>query len=199
MTKALIIVDVQYDFLPGGALAVPDGDKIIDPILRLENSKFYDYVVCSADYHPKNHSSFIENGGQWPTHCIQGTKGATVEHSILAVSEYYVQKGSNPEREAYSAFDGFVYAGRDIIYEHPPLSEFLASKNVNRVDVCGLALDYCVAATAISAARNKFETHVWLDLTRPVDYISACEAITEMQAAGVTFNFYQFELTEGKG
>lgn len=191
--NALIIVDVQRDFLPGGALGVPEGDKVIEPILGLINSNFYQFVFASRDWHPFNHSSFKENGGIWPTHCVAGTLGAELHNSILEIENaILITKGRNPEKEAYSAFDGFVHK------EYSPLlADYLTKNNVARVDVVGLALDYCVASTAVSAVKNRFETHVWLDATRPVDFISASDAIAEMQRAGVTFEHYQFNLTEG--
>jgi nicotinamidase/pyrazinamidase len=190
--NALIIVDVQNDFLPGGALGVPEGDKVIDPILGLVNSQFYHHVLASRDWHPLNHMSFVENGGQWPKHCVAGTNGAEIHPAISQLEDVtLITKGRNPEKEAYSAFDGFVH-----VEYSPLLPEYLTKKGASRVDVVGLALDYCVAATAVSAAQNRFETHVWLDATRPVEYITGCEAIADMQKLGVTFEFYQFHLTE---
>lgn len=190
--NALIIVDVQNDFIPGGALGVPEGDKVVEPILGLAHSGYYDFVFASRDWHPKNHMSFIDNGGQWPVHCVAGTNGAEFHPAIQKLKTAVVTKGGNPDKEAYSAFDGFVHE------EYSPLlADYLTNNEVVRVDVCGLALDYCVAATALSAVQNRFETHVWLDATRPVDYITGCEAIAEMDKADVKFDFYQFHLTEG--
>lgn len=199
---ALIIVDVQYDFLPAfkyqpdwnGALAVPDGGEIIDPIYRLlekngRPSQYYDLVAASYDWHPPNHCSFIENGGEWPAHCVQNTHGAKLEQTILDLADFYVEKGGNPEREAYSAFDGFVY-GPDVDYQDksPLLADFLIDKFVGRVEVVGLALDYCVRATALDAVKY-FKTEVLLDLTRPVAWETGAKAISDLQDASIELSY----------
>lgn len=186
MSNALIIVDVQNDFLPGGALGVPDGDKIIEPLIKLnEDRKRYDYdlILSSYDWHPKNHMSFVENGGPWPAHCVQNTHGAVIEERIADFSDYWIEKGGNPEKEAYSAFDGFVYNDTDGWKSKKPLLvDFLLDRHIEMVDVCGLALDYCVLATAMSAKREQFFTSVLLDLTRPVDYLTGARAIETLAA-----------------
>jgi len=184
MANALIIVDVQYDFLPGGALGVTDGDKIIEPLYKLSQDRpryDYDLVLASYDWHPKNHMSFVENGGPWPAHCVQNSYGANIPQNILELADYRIQKGGNPEVEAYSAFDGFV---SDAV-ANPTLEDFLRTEGIESVDVCGLALDYCVKATALSAASRGFYTSVFLDLTRPVDYITGARAIESMIAHDV--------------
>jgi nicotinamidase/pyrazinamidase len=184
--NALVIVDVQKDFLPGGALGVPLGHEVIYPIKGLAHSGFYDFIFASRDWHPRNHMSFTENGGQWPAHCVAGTPGAELDEEIADLKYTMITKGGNPDKEAYSAFDGFVHE------EYSPLlADYLTNNEVTRVDVCGLALDYCVAATAISA-KNRFETHVWLDATRPVDFITGMEAIAEMDKLNIKFECYQF-------
>lgn len=190
MSNALIIVDVQNDFLPGGALGVTDGDKIIEPLIALkEDRKNFDYdmILASYDWHPKNHMSFAENGGPWPAHCVQNTEGALLRSEISIIADFFIEKGGNPEREAYSAFDGFVYGYPAIDYDDkkPLLADFLADSNIESVDVCGLALDYCVLATAMSAKREGFFTSVFLDLTRPVDYLTGARAIETLAAHNV--------------
>ncbi len=178
MNTALIIVDCQYDFLPGGALAVPDGNKIIDPILELvgESKDYFSHIFASRDWHPPNHMSFTDNGGTWPPHCVAGTPGADIQDHILKLNPILITKGRNPQFEAYSAFDGFVHQ------EYSPLlHDFLRQNDVRHVKVCGLALDYCVKATALSAQSHGFHTEVYLDLTRPVDWITGVEAIAALQ------------------
>lgn len=211
MSNALIIVDVQYDFLPGrvlghdhthaadGALAVPNGDDIIDGLNRQYEDKSYDcdMIVASYDWHPKNHCSFVENGGQWPAHCVQNTFGANLEQTVLDISDFYVEKGGNPEKEAYSAFDGFVmgpFDGHNFNYrdKKPLLGEFLRNTGVNSVDICGLALEYCVFETAISARELGFKTSVFLDLTRPVKYEDGMKSIAALAAQDIDLKISRY-------
>lgn len=185
MTKtALLIVDYQNDFLPGGALAVPDGN-LARPAIRQEASKDdVDLVVYSRDWHPYDHCSFQALGGPWPPHCIQGTRGAALDrHLLYAVRKYHaplmVSKGDDRCREAYSAFQGRGRSGQS-------LEAILRHYNIERVRVVGLALDYCVKATALDAMREGFDTAVLLDATRPVGYLTGARAILELRAAGVS-------------
>lgn len=181
---ALIAVDVQYDFLPGGALAVEDGDQVIRPLLWA--AKDADVVIASADKHPQGHSSFKDNGGVWPTHCVVRTHGSQIQQEIHQVADYEIHKGMDPEREAYSAFDGFVvdddgrYTGG--------IAEWLRGKGVERVIVGGLALDFCVKATALDAAQAGFDTVLLLNGTRAVDEATGALALEEMGKAGVHFS-----------
>ena len=198
MNTALIIVDVQYDFLPSfkyqlgwnGALAVPDGGEIIDPLYDLlqDSHDYYDFVVASYDWHPKNHCSFVENGGPWPAHCVQNTPGANLEMTVMDLADFYVAKGGNADREAYSAFDGFVLnrPGGGLA---PTLDKFLNEHNIKSVEICGLALDYCVRATALDAADKGYHTEVLLDLTRPVAWETGAKAIAELQYAEVSLSY----------
>lgn len=195
--SALIIVDVQNDFLPGGTLAVGDGDQII-PVINDLQSKF-NHVIATQDFHPANHGSFAanhpgKNPGEfiqlagltqilWPVHCVQGSKGADF-HSDLNQSQWEAifQKGRNPEVDSYSGF--FDNARRS----DTGLGDYLKSKRINRVFVCGLALDYCVKFTALDAKSLGFETILIADATRAVNLHpkDGESAIEEMKAAGIT-------------
>jgi nicotinamidase/pyrazinamidase len=174
---ALLIVDVQNDFCPGGALSVPGGDEII-PVLN-------DWIglirasgalsVASRDWHPPNHSSFRPFGGPWPVHCVQNTWGAEFHPGLrIDGSTVIVSKGQDPDRDQYSAFDG------------TGLAENLAGRGVRRLWVGGLALDVCVRATVLDAQREGFEVHLMLPATRALDATpSAVEAVLgELRQAG---------------
>ncbi len=170
---ALVVVDVQNDFCEGGALAVPDGDAVVPVINRLMPR--FRHVLATQDYHPPHHSSFAEEGGPWPVHCVQGTKGAEF-HPDLDTSRIHevVRKGTDPSVDGYSGF-----AGTD-------LADRLRNRGVRRVFVCGLATDYCVRATAIEAVQHGFETVVLTDACRAVDVEPGDgeRALEEMRAAG---------------
>ncbi len=153
---ALLIVDVQRDFLPGGALGVPDGDAVLAPLERLAGE--VDLVVASRDWHPGDHCSFAERGGDWPAHCVRDTLGAELDARVAALRPaLVVDKGDRADREAYSAFDGTGLAGA------------LRERGVERLLVGGLATDYCVRASALDALRAGFEVVVVEDAVRAVD------------------------------
>jgi len=159
---AWIIVDVQKDFCPGGALAVPQGDEVV-PILNRYIELFFTHgapVVATRDWHPENHSSFKDFGGVWPPHCIRGTDGASF-HSDLALPKnaLIVSKATEPESEAYSGFDG------------TNLEKTLKGQGITRGFVGGLATDYCVEATGLDALRFGFCTFVLIDATRGVNIL----------------------------
>lgn len=152
---ALIAVDVQADFLPGGSLAVPGGDAVVGELVRLAGEA--DLVVATRDLHPPGHSSFLEGGGPWPAHCVAGTPGAGLHPRIDAIADLVVSKGRDPDRDAYSGFDG------------TDLAALLRARGVERVVIGGLATDYCVRATALDALREGFATEVVASAVRPVD------------------------------
>src|SRR5438445_9958892 len=141
---AVIAVDVQRDFLPGGSLAVRDGDGVIAPLLELARSA--DIVVATRDFHPPGHSSFLAQGGPWPAHCVAGTEGAHIAPQIDAVADLVVSKGTDIHVEAYSGFDG------------TGLAAMLRALGVTDVVIGGLATDYCVKATALAAHQEGFGT-----------------------------------------
>ena len=152
---ALIIVDVQNDFCPGGALAVGAGDEVVPVLNRLAGQ--FGTVVATQDWHPANHSSFKAQGGIWPDHCVAGTSGAALHDGIdQSAIDINIRKATTAEQDAYSGFDGTDLAAQ------------LKSRGVERVYVGGLALDYCVDATALDAKRAGFDTYVVRDATRPV-------------------------------
>ena len=186
--KVLILVDIQNDFCPGGALPVPEGDHVVPAANTLMRSGAFDLVVATKDWHPANHISFADNhegrevfqqielpsGAQtlWPRHCVQGTSGAEL-HPKLDTNriDHIVTKGTSQSIDSYS---GFFDNGHQ---QETDLRELLTREatlrgipfNEVRLSVCGLALDYCVAATARDAARLGFKTDIILDACRAVN------------------------------
>jgi nicotinamidase/pyrazinamidase len=191
----LIVVDLQYDFLPGGALAVPDGDGVIVPINRL--AKSFRHVVLTQDWHPKGHASFASSypsrqpfdvldlhyGSQvlWPDHCVQGTPGADISSDLdIPHAQLVIRKGYNAGIDSYS---GFKEADRRT---STGLEGYLKERGFRRVFCAGLALDYCVAWTALDAAEAGFDTYVIEDASRAIDKNgSLAKAQNDMSAAGV--------------
>jgi nicotinamidase/pyrazinamidase len=172
--RALIVVDVQNDFCPGGALAVPDGDAVVGEINRLASDS--EFVVATRDWHPPDHRSFAEQGGRWPVHCVAGTPGAELHAGLDAGHiDAVVDKGQAVDREGYSGFEG------------TELERLLRSRGVDALDVAGLALDYCVKATALDARRAGFDVTVHRGATRPVEVQPGDgeRAVAELRAAGV--------------
>ena len=157
---ALIIVDVQKDFCSGGALPVPEGEKVV-PVLNRYIEKFSKagaLIVATRDWHPPNHVSFKSHGGAWPPHCIQGTPGAEFHPDLnLPAKVKIISKASSPDKEAYSGFDG------------TDLEEKLRNAGVRRVFVGGLATDYCVKSTVLDALKLGFKTILLLDAIKGVD------------------------------
>ena len=157
---ALLIIDMQRDFLPGGALGVPQGDEVLAPVNRLLRlfSKQGLPVYASRDWHPENHCSFAARGGPWPPHCVAGTPGAAFPNQLdLPAGAIVVSKADTADLDAYSAFNGTHLAAQ------------LRDRGVRRVVVCGLATDYCVLNTAIDARENGFEVLVVPEAMRAVD------------------------------
>jgi nicotinamidase/pyrazinamidase len=170
---ALIIVDVQNDFCPGGALAVPQGDEVIPAINRLLAHRWL--TVATKDWHPAEHCSFEPHGGPWPPHCVQGTLGAELHPALQTEKiQLTVTKASHHDKDAYSGFDG------------TDLATILRNKGVKRVVVCGLATDYCVSATAHDALREGFEVLVLEDAIRGVEVTpgDSQRAIEALRLAG---------------
>ncbi|HEY7258036.1 MAG TPA: NAD(+) synthase [Gaiellales bacterium] len=170
---ALIVVDVQNDFCPGGALGVAGGDRLGPAIAAAAQRA--GTVVATRDLHPAGHVSFAERGGPWPPHCVAGTAGADLHPSVGDMRFDRVQdKGTDPDREAYSGFDGTDLAG------------YLRGRGVTKVLVAGLATDYCVRATALDAIREGFDTTVVTDAVAAVDVEAGdgARALAEVNAAG---------------
>jgi nicotinamidase/pyrazinamidase len=173
-----LIVDPQVDFCPGGALAVPRGDAIFPAVNEVAARS--PLVVASRDWHPPNHCSFQAQGGSWPPHCIAGTPGAEFHRALDQgpIAEVF-SKGSDPDKEAYSAFDG------------TRLAEWLRAHDVRRLIVAGLATDYCVRASVLEARREGFEVVVIEDAIGAVDVQPGDgeRALAEMRQAGATLRF----------
>lgn len=194
--SALIIVDMQYDFIPGGALAARGGDEILPLINRLQSS--FDLVVATQDWHPPGHGSFasahpgrkvgefIEVNGLkqelWPDHAVQGTRGAELASGLETSRIARVfRKGTNPAVDSYSGFFDNGQAG------DTGLHDYLQSQAVTDVYVVGLALDYCVKYTALDAQRLGYRTTVIVDATRAVDLQQGDgeKAAREVEARGI--------------
>jgi len=174
-TDALLVVDVQRDFCPGGALEVPEGDRVVESLNRWsqEAADAKALVVASRDWHPAGHVSFQQRGGPWPPHCVQGSEGAALHPNLdLPPDRILISKGHEPDRDAYSAFDG------------TGLASLLEERGVKRVFVGGLALDVCVRATALEALELGLETHVLVDGSRPIDPAEGRKALEELEARG---------------
>ncbi|MBI3802636.1 MAG: nicotinamidase [Nitrospirae bacterium] len=180
---ALILVDVQNDFCPGGALPVPEGDRVV-PVLNDYVRFFINAgapIYATRDWHPPEHLSFKPQGGIWPPHCVQGTPGAEF-HPALALPDQaaIVSKGSDPKEEAYSGFQG------------TGLAERLKRQGIRRLFIGGLATDYCVKNTVLDSLGAGFETVLLRDASRGVEGAPGDteKALAEMEEAGahaVTF------------
>jgi len=179
--SALVVIDIQVDFCPGGSLAVSGGNEIVDPIntLLLEHGKKFKKIVFTSDWHPPEHISFasfhkkelysvIKNGKQsvtlWPDHCIEGTAGAEFYPGLKSEkADLLIRKGRNPEMDSYSAF-----------YENDRetptgLTGYLKEHGIENVFLCGLAFDWCVFFSAVDSLKKGFNTYVIKDLTRAID------------------------------
>jgi nicotinamidase/pyrazinamidase len=180
--SALVIVDVENDFTPGGALGVPDGDEVV-PVLNRYAERFAEAglpVYASRDWHPAVTKHFKEYGGIWPPHCVQETKGAEFHPDLkLPDGTTVVSKGMDPEKDSYSAFDALDRTGA-------PLAESLHREGVEQLYVGGLATDYCVKWTVLEALRQGFSATFLADASLGVNLEphDSEKAIEEMLAAG---------------
>lgn len=192
---ALLVIDVQNDFIPGGQLAVPEGDLIVPLINRLAGQ--FKQVVIAQDWHPAGHASFASShpgrqpydviqlpyGEQtlWPDHCIQGSRGAEFHPGLdLPHAQLIIRKGCNPDIDSYSAF---LEADRTTT---TGLAGYLKERGIDTVYMVGLALDFCVMFSALDARAAGFNTFVVLDACRAIDLNgSLATAIERMQVAGV--------------
>ena len=195
---ALLVVDLQHDFLPGGALAVNDGDEIVAPVARLAPA--FDVVVATQDFHPMGHVSFASShpgrrpyetiplygGAQelWPDHCVQGTRGAQIHAGFPdRAATLILRKGTRKDVDSYSALRENL--GPDGKRPSTGLAAWLQARGVRRAFVCGLARDFCVRWSALDAAEAGFETYVVDDLTRAVVPERRGEVDAELSARGV--------------
>ena len=175
---ALLIVDVQNDFCPGGALPVPDGDTIVAVLNEWIAAAMQANVpvYASRDWHPRDHISFAPQGGPWPAHCVQDTLGAALRSDLhLPHDAVIIDKGIDPAVEAYS-----VFANTD-------LAQRLGQAGVKRLRVGGLALDYCVRASVLDALKKGFAVHLIAYATRAVNVepSDGDKALDEMRESGV--------------
>lgn len=197
MKRALIIVDIQNDFCPGGALAVPQGDQVVPVINRLMQSGSFDVIVATQDWHPANHLSFASQHGKtpgelielngrpqvmWPDHCVENSSGAELVSNLESsrITQIF-QKGQKREVDSYSGFfdnDHQTETG---------LGEYLKNQQVSEVFVCGLATDYCVKYSALDALALGFKTSLIEDASRGVNLNDGDveKAVEEMKANGV--------------
>jgi len=195
MTKALLVIDVQNDFCPGGALAVADGDAVV-PVINAMIPDFQT-VLYTQDWHPADHLSFADNhpgaaafsvtempyGPQvlWPVHCVQGTHGADFHKDLRLRGDLIIRKGFRPGIDSYSAFfenDRSTPTG---------LGGYLRDRGIDDLTLVGLATDFCVAYSAIDAARQGFRVTLKKDATRAIDLDGSLDkALAELGTAGVT-------------
>ena len=177
MSSALIIIDMQNDFCHGGALAVKDGEKLVEPINSAQEK--FDTIILTQDWHPQEHSSFASNHGAeaytniemeygpqilWPDHCIQGSIGANFHKNLNTNnSNLILRKGCNPKIDSYSAFfenDKSTTTG---------LEGYLVKKEIKKLYLCGLAFDYCVFYSALDGINLGFDVFVFQDLTKAIN------------------------------
>lgn len=171
---ALLVVDVQPDFCPGGQLAVPAGDDVIPVLNRwLETARGRGIpVYASRDWHPPGHVSFEAEGGPWPPHCVQDTPGAQYHPDLKLPDDVYkVSKGVRLDEDQYSALD------------RTGAGEHMRRRGIQRLWVGGLAQDVCVRASVLDARKEGFEVHLLTDATRPVDAEQGEKALEEMKQA----------------
>ena len=198
MTHALIVIDVQNDFCPGGALAVPEGDQIVAGINQMIDQS--DAVILTQDWHPAGHSSFASShagsaaydlidmpyGPQvlWPDHCVQASEGAAFHPKLNTIkTDLILRKGFNPKIDSYSAFfenDHTTPTGLD---------GYLRTRGISKLTMVGLATDFCVNYSAVDAAKLGFDVNVHLSLCRAIDLNGSLAAALEgMNAAGVSLS-----------
>jgi len=195
MTHALLVIDVQNDFCPGGALAVTDGDAVV-PVINAMMDRF-DSVLYTQDWHPADHLSFADNhdgaapfsttempyGPQvlWPAHCVQGTDGAAFHKDLRLGGDLILRKGFRPQIDSYSAFfenDQTTQTG---------LAGYLRDRGITELTLAGLATDFCVAWSALDAVKCGFKATVALDGCRAIDLDGSLDtALANLRDAGVT-------------
>ncbi len=185
---ALIVVDLQNDFCPGGALAVPEGDRII-PVVAHWVDIFHAQgrpIIFTRDAHPPHHVSFLERQGPWPPHCVQGTWGAALHPDLVVPKDAFrIDKGFLSDVDAYSGFEGRVVTA-DGTRSDQTLADLLHSLGVHIIYLAGLATDYCVKATGLDGVRLGFEVVLITDAMRGVNVHpdDSQQAIAELLAQG---------------
>lgn len=164
--KALVVIDVQNDFVPGGALPVPEGGQVVHPINEMMDS--FDTVVLTQDWHPPDDPSFEASGGPWPPHCIRGTPGAELHPEVAKHKADHVVKGSVNDKTS----------GTDLI-------DYLRNGDVEEVTITGLALEYCVRETALALSDAGFRVTVHLPATRAIAEGSARSTLRDFEESGI--------------
>lgn len=185
-TSALLIVDVQRDFCPGGALAAPEGDRVVAPLNRyLDEAATRGWpVYASRDWHPPVTRHFRQYGGEWPVHCVEATPGAEFHPALrLPDSAVIVSKGQSADRPGYSAFEGTTSDGRT-------LADDLRARGIDHLYVGGIATDYCVKHSVLDARKAGFDVTVLADAIAGVDVApgDSVRALEAMREAGATMN-----------
>jgi len=179
---ALLIIDVQRDFCPGGSLAVPEGDRVV-PVLNRYMELFRSRrlpIFASRDWHPADTSHFSDYGGIWPVHCVRDSEGARFHPDLqLPADAIVISKGNDPSRDDYSAFQGVTDSGI-------PFPVVLKERGISRLYVSGLATDYCVKESVLEGIRHGLSVTLLIDATRGVDLHpgDSAKAIEEMTRAG---------------
>jgi nicotinamidase/pyrazinamidase len=181
-SPALLIVDVQNDFRPSGALAVPDGDRVVPVLNRLaaRASALGIPVYATRDWHPPDTTHFAINGGKWPVHCVAGTEGARLHPDLqLPPGALIVSKGTSTKDDGYSAFEGSIPGRGSLLAD-------LRARGIDEVVIGGLTTDYCVRLSALDARRHGLRATVVADAIGPVDVTpgDGDRALQEMKAAG---------------
>ena len=173
MSAALLLVDVQNDFLAGGALAVPDGDAVIAPINTLAADPAFDVVLATRDWHPPDHASFRDRGGPWPPHCVRDTPGAELSAALDRDRiDVVIDTGVTVDADGYSGF------------ESGELRALLRTERVTAVTIAGLATDVCVLHTARDALREGLLVTIDRSAVRGIDEAGSRDALDELAAAG---------------
>lgn len=192
--SALVIVDVQNDFFPGGTLPVPEGDKVV-PLLNDYINKFQkaDIIIyASRDWHPEKTKHFKTFGGVWPPHCVQRTKGAEFHPGLKLPKEAIIlTKGEDPNEDSYSGFQAKTK-------ENKSFADSLKEKGIEHLYIGGLATDYCVRATVLDALKQGFKVTILMDAIKGVDIRAgdSAKAIKEMEKAGADKAVFKLALSD---
>ena len=178
--SALVVVDMLYDFIDGSLACAGAGEAIANTLAFLEKQEGFFPILFVRDHHPADHSSFKEQGGIWPPHCVQGTHGAEIHESLAPYADeglcFY--KGEDRATEQYSGFEGVNHAGQS-------LGEVLSMMEIRNVILCGIATEYCVKNTAEDLLKAGFKVHVLKDCLAYVDYNGHLETLRKMEQEGI--------------
>ena len=177
---ALLVVDVQNDFFTGGALPVPNVERIVSNLNRYLRDALQSgvEVYASRDWHPPKSSHFTASGGRWPTHCVKDTDGARFHSSIeLPETAIVITKGEDPASDGYSAFDGRTPKGASLLAD-------LQAKGIEELFVCGVATEHCVKASVLDALSAGFRVGVLEDAIAGIEFRTSQDAMTEMRGKG---------------